>query len=165
MKTVSASELEFDFRVEVPDDWYLVRVPVPRLVVPRQLFGASNEEFSTTPSGSSQPRPMIQLLSSEAVFLWGCFQRHSDPDPLSPDPILDNTRFGFPLDYDSATARDSADAREWLPSRFVWKRVGYQFDGLSISVWIWEGTSASSQTIDDAREILRNLVINMKVPS
>lgn len=119
MKTLTVSETEMDFVVKVPDEWFLVRKPVPQLVVPQQLFGASNEEPSDTPSDSSQPRPMIQLLSPMAVFLWGCFQRPSDPDPRGRDPTLDNSGFDFPLSYDAAVARDSTDAREWLPSRFV----------------------------------------------
>jgi hypothetical protein len=157
MQTIQVNEPEFDMRITAPDHWTLIRKAVPKLEVPRQLFSTSNGRIFAPEAESSQPRPMIQTMDPSSVFLWGCLQRPGDPDPLAPDPVLDNTSLGYPFNYDQAIARESTDAREWSSTDFVWKRVGCKLGELSITIWIWEGTQAKDSTIQEARSILNHI--------
>ena len=128
-----------------PDNWHLSRKAVPNLVVPREIFALSNRPIQPTPVSSSQPRPMISSLDSGSIFVWCYYQAEGDPG--DPDPIPAYRRSFYPLSYNHSEVMAAFDAREWDSSKFLWRRLGFDQDGLQISIWIWQGTTASSSDL------------------
>lgn len=140
--------------VQYPSDWHAVKKCVPKLVIPRELFAISNRPIVQTPLDSSQPRPMIQALSARDMFVWCYSQVPGDPDPVHPDAVPDYSRYSMPLRYLESEVFPSTDAREWDSSDFLWRRVGFDTDGVVVTVWVWEGTKADAPLISAAEEIV-----------
>lgn len=125
-----------------PDNWYLSRRAVPNLVVPREIFALSNRPIRPTPVASSQPRPMISSLDSASIFVWCYYQAEGDPGDH--DPIPDYRSPSYPLSYHRSEVMAASDAREWDSSKFLWRRLGFNQDGIKVTIWIWQGTTVSS---------------------
>ena len=147
MKTFETSTKSFAVAVDYPVDWHFAEKPVPKLVVPRQLFAISNRPIQLTPKTTSQPRPMIRPLDPRAIFLWAYYQAPGDPGPEYEDKIPDYSNFSYPLRYREAEVFSSYNAREWDAAKFSWRRVGYDASGTMLTVWVWEGTQASPMDV------------------
>lgn len=154
MKTFQTRANSFGVAVQYPDDWHFSETPVPKLVVPRQLFAISNRPIQLTPKTTSQPRPMIRPLDPRAIFLWAYYQAPGDPGPDYADEIPDYSNFSYPLRYREAEVFSSDNAREWDAANFSWRRVGYDIAGTKLTVWVWEGTQASSMDVATISDII-----------
>lgn len=154
MSTVIAGDDQAKVKVDRPEHWFFIRKCVPTLRVPRELFGISNRPITPVPDALEQPRPMIATLDSASMFLWCYYQRPGDPDPENLNPIPDYSRYTLPLDYRLSETFPAFDAREWRPSDFLWRRIGFHVGGIAISVFIWEGTAASAADVKTAEQVL-----------
>jgi hypothetical protein len=143
--------------VVYPDTWSFAEKYVSELVVPRELFGVSTSPLSMTPRGSEQPRPMIQDIDPSEVVIWSYYQAPGDPDPEHPDSVPDYSHWRPPLRYADSDVLEPTAAREWSSTDFSWRRLGFEVDETRITIWIWEGTSASSQALDEAAAIVRSV--------
>lgn len=143
--------------VVYPDTWVLSEKYVSELVVPRELFGVSTSNVPITPRGSEQPRPMIESLNSSDVVIWSYYQVPGDPDPEHPDSVPDYSHWRLPLKYADSDLLESTAAREWNPTDFLWKRLGFEVDETRITIWVWEGTHASSRSLDETAAIVRSV--------
>lgn len=142
-----------------PDRWHFDDRPVPNLGIPRQLFAVSNRPIRKTPRKSAQPRPMIHGLDPSALFVWCYAQAPGDPDPANPDAVPDYSGARFPLRYRDSEVFPSYDAREWDPTQFLWRRIGFEEGGYAVTIWIWEGTRADAGDIDSVDELLASLEV------
>jgi hypothetical protein len=143
--------------VRYPRDWSYAPKCVPDLVVPRELFSVSNRPIRLTPLGSGQPRPMIDGLDPESMFVWCYYQLPGDPDPASVDPVPDYHRLTYPLRYAESEVFASTDAREWSSRDFLWRRLGFVTGAATVTVWIWEGTQATSGSIGATEKIVSSV--------
>lgn len=143
--------------VTYPETWTLREKYVADLVIPRELFGISTSLLRMTPTGSEQPRPLIQTLTASDIVIWAYYQLPGDPDPDHPDSLPNYSRWRPPLRYSDSEVFDSTAGREWLPSDFLWRRLGFRVGETRLTVWIWEGTSARSTALDEASAIVHSV--------
>ena len=158
MKSLAVNSPHISLSFSYPADWYQAAKPVPKLLVPRQLFGVSNRPIVSPPAASSQPRPVIADLDPAAMFVWCYYQVPGDPVPADPDPLVDNGRFDLPLQYEQTIVAPAFAAREWDPSKFTRRRIGFRRGSIEVSVSIWEGTRASSADVDKAASVLESIL-------
>jgi hypothetical protein len=158
MPTMTARTPQVRVHVDHPRGWYFRRTAVPNLFVPRELFAVSNRPIRSSPSRKDQPRPAVADLDAGAIFIWAYSQTTDDPEQGNVDPLPDYSRFELPLQYAQSDVFPSTDAREWDPSKFLWRRIGFQFDETTVvTVWVWEGTSATHEDIAAASAILASI--------
>lgn len=158
MPTMTAQTPKVRVRVDRPHDWYFRRAAVPNLDIPRELFALSNRPIRPSPQRNDQPRPAVADLDAGAIFIWAYSQTIGDPQAGDLDPLPDYSRFSLPLQYAHSDVFSSSNAREWDPAKFLWRRIGFQFDQTTVvTVWIWEGTSASHEDITAAAAALASI--------
>lgn len=157
MAAMSVPADGFSVAVTYPDSWSFAPNCVPNLIVPRQLFGLSNRPIQVTPPSMSQPRPMLSTLDSGAMFIWSYYQVPGDPNPDEPDVLPDYGRYSLPLTYDESEVLPAYAAREWSPSQFLWRRIGFVNKNVTVTVWIWEGTSASFDDVQMAKQTVASV--------
>lgn len=146
-------------QVQLPVGWQYARRSVPLLRFPRELFTIANRRIPTLPPNSDQPRPMVSQMDRNGLLIWCYCQLPDEPNPTEPDAIPEYREFQAPLDYLQSDVRPAHDAREWDPSDFLWRRIGFQHRSIQFTIWIWEGTMSSAPDIDRAAEVVKSIAL------
>jgi hypothetical protein len=94
------------------------------------------------------------------MFIGATTKLQGDPNPDDPDSVPQYPAYQSPLRYRDAEVFSSTDAREWNPTDFSWRRVGFTVNGIWFTVWVWEGTRASVADITVAEDAIASVRVN-----